>query len=124
MGFLLSLLTSFLTGPLKVISNDIKELQIAKLQAQNDSERLAYDERINILEARKSVIQSSQSDRLWRIGRALLALPFIVYINKLIVWDKVLAWGTTDPLSPDLTYIMMMIVGSYFLDAGIRMFKK
>lgn len=124
MSFLLSLLSSLISGPLKSISNDIKELQIAKLQAQNDSEKLAYDERINILEARKNIIQSSQSDLLWRIGRALLALPFVIYINKLIIWDKVLEWGATDPLSSDLTYIMMMIVGSYFLDSGIRLLKR
>ena len=30
--------------------------------------------------------------------RPLLALPVIIYLWKVIVWDKVLAWGTTDPI--------------------------
>jgi hypothetical protein len=122
--FLLSLLSSLITGPLKSISNDIKELQIAKVQAQNDSEKLAYDERINLLEARKSVIQSSMPDPLWRFCRACITIPFVIYINKLVIWDKVLGWGATDSLSAELSYIMMMILGSYFLDSGIRAFKK
>jgi hypothetical protein len=31
--------------------------------------------------------------------RPLLALPVIVYLWKVIVWDKVLGWGTTDAIA-------------------------
>lgn len=117
------LLLSFFTGPLADISNDIKEAYTAKLNAKNDSERIAAEERIALLEARKEIILKAQSDPFERFVRITLALPFILYINKLVIWDKFLGWGVTDNLSPDLWNLLYVVVGGYFLDLGIRRFK-
>lgn len=114
------LLLSFLSGPLTAISNDLKEAYQSKLQAQNDAERIAADERINLLENRKSVILAAQSDPVERWVRVLFALPFIIYTWKLIVWDKVAHLGSTDPLSSDLTQLFWIVIGGYFLDVTIR----
>jgi hypothetical protein len=35
-------------------------------------------------------------------GRALPALPVIIYLWKVIVWDKVLGLGTTDAIAGDV----------------------
>lgn len=116
---MLKLLLGLFTGPLTAISNDIKEAYQSKLNAQNDRERIAADERINLLEARKTTILAAQSDPFERWVRILFALPFIVYTWKLILYDKVLAWGVTDPLSADLTQLMWIIVGGYFVDVTV-----
>lgn len=122
---MLKLLFSFLSGPLTQISNDLKEAYQAKLNAQNDQERIAADERINTLEARKSIILAAQSDPLERLVRIGFALPFVIYNAKLLIWDKVLGFGITDGLSPELTQLMWIVVGGYFLDTTVkRIFKR
>jgi hypothetical protein len=122
---MLKLLLSLVSGPLTQISNDLKEAYQAKLNAANDAERIAADERINLLEARKSVIMAAQSDPLERLVRIGFAFPFVAYTWKLILWDKILGWGVTDSLSSDLTQLMWIVVGGYFLDTTVkRIFKR
>lgn len=121
---IVSLLGGLVTGPLKSISNDLKEAYQSKLAAANDAERIQADERINTLEARKSVILAAQSDPLERLVRIGFAFPFIAYTWKLILWDKILGWGVTDSLSADLTQLMWIVVGGYFVDTIVRRFKK
>lgn len=118
------LLLSLVTGPLTEISNDLKEAYQSKLNAANDAERIAAEERINLLEARKSIILAAQSDPVERWVRIGFTLPFIVYVNKIVLWDKVLGWGVTDALSDNFTWIMMTILGGYFLETTVKRFKK
>lgn len=117
---MLKLLLSLVSGPLTQISNDLKEAYQAKLNAANDSERMQIDERINTLEARKSVILAAQSDPVERFVRVGFAFPFVAYTWKLVLWDKILAWGVTDPLSADLTQLMWIVVGGYFVDTTVK----
>ena len=115
MNFLLSLI-----NPLKTITQEIARYQIEKLKADTDEKRLEYDERIKTLESRKQIILQAQSDPVERWIRVLFAVPFIVYIWKLVIWDKVLGLGVTDDLSDNLWYIMMTVLMGYFIDAGIK----
>lgn len=115
-----SVLLSLVTGPLTSISHDLKEAYQSKLNAANDAERIAADERINLLEARKSTILAAQSDPIERWVRVGFALPCVVYINKLYIWDKVLGWGVTDNLSPELWQILWIVLGGYFVDMTVR----
>lgn len=117
---MLNLILSFFSGPLSSISNDLKEAYQSRLNAGNDKERIAADERINLLETRKSTILAAQSDPVERWVRIAFALPFVVYINKLLIWDKVLGLGVTDALSSDLTQLFWIIIGGYFLDTTIK----
>jgi hypothetical protein len=117
---MLSLLLSLVSGPLTSISHDLTAAYQAKLAATNDAERIAADERISILEARKSSILAAQSDPIERWVRVGFALPFVIYINKLVLWDKVLHWGATDGLSSDLNQLMWIVIGGYFVDTTVR----
>jgi hypothetical protein len=42
--------------------------------------------------------------------RPLLAFPLIIYVWKVIVWDKVLGWGSTDPITGMVADWMGMII--------------
>jgi len=121
---MLKFLAAFFSGPLTAISNDLREAYQSKLAAKNDAERIAAEERIAVLEARKSVILSAQSDPIERWVRPLFALPFIVYNIKLIIWDKVMELGTTDPLSPELYNVQLTVLGGYFLYEGLKVLKR
>lgn len=114
------LLVSLVTGPLSSISQDIKEAYQSKLAATTDVERIAADERIALLEARKSVILAAQSDPIERLVRVGFALPMVIYTWKLVLWDKVLSLGATDGLSPELWQLFWIVVGGYFIDTTIR----
>lgn len=122
--WLLKTIMGFLSGPLSDISNDLKEAYQSKLAATNDKERIAADERINKLEAQKSIILAAQSDPFERWVRILFALPFVLYVNKLVIWDKILGYGVTDNLSVFLENTFYMVIGGYFLDTVVKRIKR
>lgn len=109
---------------LPAIINEIQKERTKQLDAKTEAERIASNERIEILEAKKEVVLASYGDRMNNIVRFIWAFPFIAYIWKLILWDKVLGWGSTDGLSPTLEYILWTILGGYFLLAGIDKLKR
>jgi hypothetical protein len=48
--------------------------------------------------------------------RALMAIPGILFIWKLIVYDKILGWGSAEDLSSNLWYFAIALPwGFYFL---------
>lgn len=111
-GAILSWLGS---GGIKAIGGELRAAYEAKLKAQTDAEKLAADETIARLEAQQSVLLAEQGRWLTAWVRPMIALPFVIYIWKLVVYDKILGWGTTDDLSPELWQMMTVIIGAYFL---------
>ncbi|PCJ20866.1 MAG: hypothetical protein COA96_15580 [SAR86 cluster bacterium] len=87
----------------------------AKLDAKNSTERIAADENIATLNAQRDILIAEQSDRLTKWIRPAFAAPFILYLWKIIVWDKMLGLGATPDLSTEQHYIMGVVVGAYFL---------
>lgn len=102
------------------IVREIRAAYESKLRAANDKERIAADERIVILEARRDSILAAQSDPFERFVRIGFAAPFVIYLWKLIIWDKVFALGITDNISPDLWNIAYIILGGYFINTLAR----
>jgi len=109
--FLMSLLGGGLPAQLR-------QAYEAKLAAANDAERIAAEVQIARLEARQA--SHSIGGRWITLVQLAWALPFVIYNAKLIVWDKVLGWGVTDPLSPELYTLQSVIVGFFFVTTTIR----
>lgn len=93
----------------------------AKLAVGNTSERIAADLAARELaveqreaEVNASVVTAEQGRWYTACIRPLFCLPFIVFTFKVIVWDKVLGWGVTDPLDPNMWNVFMIIIGAYF----------
>ncbi len=114
---------SFLGLGLKALTTEIVDAKVKAIDAKTEQEKITAQERVDTLNARKEIILQGQKDKAERWIRILWAAPFIIYTWKLIVWDKILQFGTTDPLSPTLEYIMWTILGAYFLDATIKKIK-
>lgn len=110
--------------PIIKISDRIAQTKVELAREQNDSRRLQLEEDLKALESRKQIIIQAQKDPFERWIRIGFALPFIIYTWKLVIWDKVLALGVTDTLSSDLTSIMFIILGGYFVDAIAKRFTK
>ena len=98
-----------------------EQLQIAhrnKLQAETDEQKLAADVTIKQLEARQNALVQGEGAWVSKVVQAAWATPFIIFNFKVIVWDKVLKLGVTDPLGQFEQNIGMIIVGFYFLATG------
>jgi uncharacterized membrane protein len=115
-----SLLSSIGIGGLTAV---LKAIQQERRNAQNattERERQESEERIEILQQRAEIIKKAQSDPYERFIRMGFALPFVIYIWKLVVWDKVFGFGATDALSPELSDIMWTVILGYFVDVVVK----
>lgn len=128
MGYLMAILGTILSwvigGGLSGITDQLRQAYKDRLTAANDEARIEADLRIKELEAQRSVIVAAQQDKVERWVRVGFALPFIVYNAKLLIWDKVMAWGSTDPLSSELMQIQMTVLGGYFLFLTAKAIRK
>ena len=110
-------LASFLTAP---IINGFLDAYKAKLDSQNtqgaQAAEVARAALLAEVDARKSanaIIIAEQGRWYTAMVRPLLALPVIIYLWKVIVWDKVLGWGTTDVIAGDVGIWAGTIVTTY-----------
>jgi hypothetical protein len=128
----LAWLGSLIGGP--VITGLINAYK-AKLDASNTKDRIAADLAAKEIEAEiaarrqaSAIIIAEQGRWYTAIIRPLLALPIIVYLWKVIVWDKVLGLGATDPLTGMIAdwsgTIVAAYVGGRSIEKVARIFKR
>ncbi|CAL80520.1 hypothetical protein; putative membrane protein [Bradyrhizobium sp. ORS 278] len=125
-------LASLIGGP--IVSGLINAYK-AKLDAANTRDRIAADLAAKEIEAEiatraqaSGIIIAEQGRWYTAIIRPLLAFPLIIYFWKVIVWDKVLGWGSTDPLSGMIAdwagMILTAYVGGRSIEKVARIFKR
>jgi hypothetical protein len=93
----------------------------ARLAAENASERIAADlaAREMAVEQRErelatEVLIAEQGRWYTALPRPLFAFAFIIYVWKVVVWDRVLGLGSTDALSGDVSQWGMIVLTAYF----------
>lgn len=97
----------------------------AKLESGNTAERIAAD-----LAARELALQQREAElqtqyRVASLGRwyepdKLMGYCVAVYFSKLLIWDKVLGLGTTDPLAGFAAVTSNLVVSFYFAKRGFE----
>jgi hypothetical protein len=60
------------------------------------------------------VVIAEQGRWYTALPRPLFAFAFIIYVWKVVVFDKVLGLGATDPLSGDVAQWAMIVLTAYF----------
>jgi hypothetical protein len=112
-----SWLAGLIGGP---ILKGLLDAYRAKLDAANARDRLAADLAAKEIEAgiearrqANALIIAEQGRWYTAIIRPLLAAPVIIYLWKVIVWDKVLGLGTADPLTGTVAEWAGLIVATY-----------
>lgn len=113
-----------LLDPVSRIASKIAEAYVARQNAETDRQRIAADEQIKTLEARRAVLVAESGTKINAFVRAGFALPFVIYNAKLVIWDKVLGLGVTDPLSRDLFQVELACIGFYFLYDTVARLKR
>ncbi len=122
MSFIASLITGPIIGAiLQPVVNGLLTAQKNKLDAAGSHEarvaelaqkQLDLDKRE--AEVNAQVVIAEQGNWITRWVRPAFAMPFILFTWKIVVWDKMLGWGTTDPLDPRMWGVFMAVVISYF----------
>ncbi len=111
-------LANLLAGP---IIGKVIEGYKAKLAAGDNRDRMAADLAAKELavdarasELRTQLLIAEQGRWYTAIIRPLFALPLIVYFWKILIWDKVLGWGSTDALTGMIGEWAGLIILTYF----------
>jgi hypothetical protein len=93
----------------------------AKLSAENTSEKVAADLAARELDVEQrerelatQTVIAEQGRWYTALPRPLFAFAFVIYVWKVVVVDKVLGWGSTDPLSGDVAQWAMIVLTAYF----------
>ena len=117
-AIVLSWLGNLLGGPFAAAA--VKAYQ-AKLTSENTSEKIAADLAARELsveqreaELATQTVIAEQGSWYTALPRPLFAGAYIIYVWKVVVWDKVLGWGTTDALSGDVAQWATVVLTAYF----------
>jgi hypothetical protein len=113
---------SFLGGP--VIKGLIDAYQ-AKLKAGNVESKIAADLAAGEIAAQTAETQAQTQYRIAEIGHwyepdKLMGYAVAIYFGKLLVWDKVLGLGSTDPLAGWASITANLVVSFYFAKRGFE----
>lgn len=125
-------LANIISGP---IIGALTSAYKSKLAAGNTTEAHAIDlakkeieGEIAARQTEASIIRQEQGRWFTALPRPLFAFAFVIYVWKLVVWDKVLGLGSTDALSPELSQWAMIIISAYFggrtIEKVARIFKR
>src|SRR5664280_107409 len=89
----------------------------AKLSAENTREKIAADLAARELDVESrerelatQVVVAEQGRWYTALPRPLFAFAFVIYVWKVVVWDKVLGLGSTDALSSDVAQWAMIVL--------------
>ena len=103
---MISMILGFLSGPLL---NNLLGAYRARLEAASGQDAKAVELAIKEIEAEiearrnANTIIIAEQGRWWTAApRAIVQWSFALFVAKVVVWDKVLAWGSTDPLGGDV----------------------
>lgn len=137
MGAFMALLG--LVDPVSKIVSKIIDLQTKKLDAATEQERIAINEEIEALKARRDVMIAEAGSRINPWMRAFIAIGPAAFLFKVFLLDKVVgpfigcvgdtrakAWCdpfTTDKLDDNLWLVVMSVIG-FYLVTTVRLFKK
>jgi hypothetical protein len=113
---------SFLGGP--VIKGLIEAYQ-AKLKAGNVDNRIAADLAATEIAAQTAETNAQNQLKIAEIGHPwevekLFAYVTLFYYSKLLLWDKVLGLGSTDPLTGWALWAANLIISFYFVKRGFE----
>jgi hypothetical protein len=106
----------FLGGP---VIKGLLDAYNSHLKAATDDKAIAADLAGKEIAAQTVEIQAANQLKIAEVGHALEPEKLAFYVTlafyaKCLVWDKMLGWGTTDPLAGDVSVWAGMIMGFYF----------
>ena len=127
---MLQMILGFLGGP--IIKGFIEGYK-AKLEAGNTEDRIAADLAGRELDVQRREVEVQNEYKVALIGRwyeptQLLGYIMVIYVGKVVVFDKVLALGSTDPITGAVGewagMIIMFLIGKRGFENIARIIKR
>jgi len=117
-----SMIFSFLGGP---IAKALLDAYNAKLKSDTDDKKIAANLAGAEIATQQVEIQQITALKIAEIGHPwevekLFAYITMVYYAKLLIWDKVLGLGVTDPLIGWVSVTANLIISFYFAKRGFE----
>jgi len=119
------MLSSILSWLGSLIAGPLVEAYKAKLQQGTDHDKLAADLAGRELALQQRELELQTEYRIAEIGHwyepdKLMGYCVVIYFGKLLIWDKVLGLGTTDPLAGFASVTANLVVSFYFAKRGFE----
>lgn len=113
---------SFLGGP---VVKALIEAYSAKLKAENVDSKIAADLAASEIASQTAETNAVMQYRIAEIGHwyepdKLMGYCVALYFAKLLVWDKVLGFGSTDALAGFAAITANLVVSFYFAKRGFE----
>lgn len=118
------------------ITNKIIELKVQQSNAQTEQQRIAIGEQVRNLEIQRDIqiAEAQYNAKTNQLARFMFVIPVGIIVWTIMVWDKVVckflavatqqsSVCTTDKLDTTTVWIMMTVIGFYFLQNIARSFK-
>lgn len=113
---MLKLILNFLTsGVIEDVGEQLNKAYEAKLKAETDEKKLETDIVITQLERQQELLLAEQKRMLTSWIRPAVALPVVIFIWKIVVWDSTLGLGTTSDPGEFVRWIVVTVVAAYFV---------
>lgn len=115
-------LASLISGPVIRAALDAYN---AKLKAGNTTDKIGADLAIRELDVQAAEIQAQSALKIAEVGRwyepeKLFANVTLVFYSKVLIWDKCLGWGSTDPVTGTVAEWAGYVMAFYFGKRGIE----
>jgi hypothetical protein len=115
-------LISFLGGP---VVKALIDAYSAKLKSENVDAKIAADLAANEIASQTAETRAVMHYRIAEIGHwyepdKLMGYCVMLYFAKLLVWDKVLGFGSTDALAGFAAITANLVVSFYFAKRGFE----
>lgn len=112
----------FIGGP---VIKGLLDAYNAHLKATTDDKQIAADLAGKEIAAQQLEIQANTQLKIAEIGHPwevekLFAYVTLLYYSKLLIWDKVMGLGSTDPLTGWALWAANLIIGFYFAKRGFE----
>lgn len=115
-------------GTINKVTDAIANERLRQIDAKTKEEQIAAEERVKTLEAqRDALVAESNKSNVPIYVQSIVGASVAFLVAKLLVWDKALGtWthGYTDPLGTDLRWVLMTVIGFYFLSSTAYILKK
>ena len=116
MMVILKFLLNWVSGP---IFDKILQGYQAKLQSDTDQTKIAAGLAARELSVQQAQIEAQNALKVAEIGHfwepeKLAFYVTLAYYTKILVWDVMLGWGSTDALHGQVATWAQMIMGFYF----------
>lgn len=102
-------------NPLNSIVNAAERAFERYQMAQTDSERIQAEKEMAFWQGRVEAANVAAVSDKWWSPRTIMGHCAAIYVFKIVVWDTVLGLGVTPNPGEQVTNIVMVIVGFYFV---------